>query len=186
MIKYPLGIKPNKNNISYKNRGLALETLINEANEYYLNKDIALIYKKPTPIHIVKTDKEGKIVNAYFEKKSTTDYNGLYKGKYIDFEAKSTHLKSSFPINNFEKQQLEHLSRVINHGGFAFVIVYFSSLNRFFVYPIKKMFSYLKENNKKSIPLNEFIKQGVEINLTITPRLNYLVALDKLFFDSKQ
>ena len=50
---YPNNIqKKQKNFISYSNRGMALESLINETNEYYEEKDMALIYKKPTPIRI--------------------------------------------------------------------------------------------------------------------------------------
>ena len=29
-----------------------LESLVNESNEYYLEEDIAIVYKKPTPITI--------------------------------------------------------------------------------------------------------------------------------------
>ena len=45
-------------NKSHANRGMVLEDLINETNEYYLKKDIALIYKKPTPIGISKVKYE--------------------------------------------------------------------------------------------------------------------------------
>ena len=73
---------------------MTLESEINDSNKYYLEKDIAVIYKKPTPIKVVKQVNE-KITDAYFEKPSTTDYSGLYKGKYIDFEAKETKNKTS-------------------------------------------------------------------------------------------
>ena len=50
---YPNKIKKNTlKQVTYSNRGMDLENLINETNEYYLEKDQALIYKKPTPIGI--------------------------------------------------------------------------------------------------------------------------------------
>ena len=39
-------------NSTYANRGMGLENDINETNKYYLTYDIALIYKKPTPIRL--------------------------------------------------------------------------------------------------------------------------------------
>ena len=70
-------------------RGMNLEEDINLTNQYYLANDIAVIHKKPTPIQIVKVSyperSAAKIVEAYFQAPSTTDYNGIYKGRYIDF-----------------------------------------------------------------------------------------------------
>ena len=40
----------------YGKRGMVLEEDINETNRYYLDNDIAIIYKKPTPIKILKLD----------------------------------------------------------------------------------------------------------------------------------
>ena len=60
-MNYPNGIKKD-NNITLstiknsKNRGMTLENDLNETNEYYRDMDIAIIYKKPTPIKIVKVD----------------------------------------------------------------------------------------------------------------------------------
>ena len=34
---------------------MRFEEAINESNEYYLNKQIAVIHKKPTPIQIVNS-----------------------------------------------------------------------------------------------------------------------------------
>ena len=95
-MNYPGGIKIKNisKEINYKNRGMTLENDINKTNEYYKEIEKAYIYKKPTPIKIVKVDYPSRekaiIKEAYFTIPSTTDYNGLYKGKYIDFEAKET------------------------------------------------------------------------------------------------
>ena len=90
MIKYPNGKVPSPKTILTKkrinsaaNRGMGLENDINLSNEFYIKTNRAIITKRPTPINIVKVDYEkgAKIVDAYFEKQSTTDYNGVYKGR---------------------------------------------------------------------------------------------------------
>ena len=106
MIKYPNGksVEPKslgkakhmKKPIATGNRGMGLEEDINITNQFYKDKDLCLITKRPTPINVVKVDySHGAVItNAYFEKQSTTDYNGVYKSRYIDFEAKSTQSKT--------------------------------------------------------------------------------------------
>ena len=75
--------------VNYANHGMDFEHAVNLSNNYFVENNMALIYKRPTPIHIVKVDyNKARIKDAYFEKQSTTDYNGIYKGKYIDFECK--------------------------------------------------------------------------------------------------
>ena len=122
---YPGNInKEYKRNISHKNRGMKLENLINLSNEYYINNDIAVIYKKPTPILVCNVDyKKNKILEGYYKIPSTLDYNGIYKGKYIDFDAKETLNKTSFPLSNLHEHQLLHMKRIIKHGGISFLII---------------------------------------------------------------
>ena len=51
---YPGNIKKEyKSVVSYKNRGMTLEYLIEKANIYYRDNDIAYIYKKPTLLDIL-------------------------------------------------------------------------------------------------------------------------------------
>ncbi len=104
MINYPLKrppqvIKPG----STANRGMDLEEAINQTNEYYALNDVAYIYKKPIPIQVVKVDYErrsaARISEAYYKIPSTTDYNGIYKGRYIDFEAKETQASSNMAVS---------------------------------------------------------------------------------------
>lgn len=67
-MNYPNNkIKTNNSYIEYGNRGMTLESDINSSNKYYLENDIALIYKKPTPIKVVK-------VNYERNKITQTDY----------------------------------------------------------------------------------------------------------------
>lgn len=140
MVNYPNKKKNNhytsmiegKHNTAH--RGMNLEEDINLTNEYYLSHDIAVIHKKPTPIQIVKVSyperSSAKIVEAYFRTPSTTDYNGIYKGKYIDFEAKETKTLS-FPFTNISLHQINHLDKVIHHGGIAFLIIAFTKVMKF-------------------------------------------------------
>ena len=50
-MNYPNGIK-KEYKLSTSNRGMNLETDINETNIYYRDNNIAVIYKKPTPIRL--------------------------------------------------------------------------------------------------------------------------------------
>ena len=182
-INYPNGIKKSFiNTTTHSNRGMNLEADINDTNEYYLYNDIAVIYKKPTPITIKKVDYKSRsdavIKEAHFKTPSTTDYNGIYKGKYIDFEAKETKNAKSFPLSNIHKHQIDHLIRIDKHGGIGFIIVRFTKLNKVYLLFIKDLIDYISTNKKSSIPISYFDEKGYIIKEGINPRLDYLKIVD--------
>ena len=183
-INYPNGIKKEFVNMcSHSNRGMNLEADLNDTNEYYLYNDIAIIYKKPTPITINKVNYKGRndavITEAHFKIPSTTDYNGIYKGKYIDFEAKETKSLTSFPLNNIHKHQIEHLNKVYKHNGIGFLIVRFTKLNKTYLLFIEDLLNFMNTNKRASIPVSYFDENGYIINEGINPRLDYLKIIDK-------
>ena len=183
-MNYPSGIKKTFVKLkSFSNRGMNLEDDLNISNKYYLENDIAIIYKKPTPITINKVDYKSRsdavIKEAHFKTPSTTDYNGIYKGKYIDFEAKETESLTSFPLKNIHKHQIEHLKRIMNHGGIGFVIVRFSKLNKTYLLYIEDLLSFINNNKRVSIPLDYFNKYGYIIKDEINPRLNYINVINE-------
>lgn len=195
MIKYPDGStytpsvkkrKKTKSELSFSsaNRGMNLENDINLSNEYYLNKDLALITKRPTPINVAKVDysRGARIVDAYFEKQSTTDYNGVYKGKYLDFEAKNTRSRTSFPIANISKHQIEHLKNVIHHGGIAFFIIEFQTRKEVFLLDAQFVIDFYENGDRKSIPYDIFLKEGVLLKQGYNPPIDYLPAVEKKYF----
>ena len=198
MIKYPNGQKYQPSaekkrtakkskadlSLSASNRGMNLENDINLSNEWYTNNGIALITKRPTPINIVKVDysRGAKIVDAYFEKQSTTDYNGIYKGKYLDFEAKNTKNRTSFPLSNIEKHQIEHLKRVIQHGGIAFFIIQFQTRNEVYLLDASWVINFWENGERKSIPYETFKSDGILIEQGYNPRLYYIDAVEAKYF----
>ena len=175
-----MNIRTNFNS-TFANRGMSLENDINESNKYYVDYDIALIYKKPTPIRITKTNyKNMRITDGFFESPSTLDYNGVYKGYYIEFDAKETRSKTSFPIDNIHKHQIDHLIKVKNHGGISFLVIRFTTINKTFLLETEKLEEFLYNNERKSIPLSYISDNGYLINENYNPRLEYIKIIDKL------
>jgi len=176
--------KINNNYINYSNRGMDLEKDINETNKYYEINNIALIYKRPTPIKTTKVsyNKNSKIIKeAYFEKKSTTDYNGIYKGKYIDFEAKETKNKNIFPLSNIKSHQLKHIKNVLNHNGIIFLIIRFTNNFETYLLEGEKLLKHI-ENKNKSINKEFLKKEGYLIKEKYNPRIDYIKIIDYLYF----
>lgn len=166
---------------TYANRGMMLERDINQSNKYYLDYNIALIYKKPTPIKVVKVEYPKNIIKeAYFNEPSTLDYNGIYKGKYLEFDAKETQSNTSFPISNIHKHQLEHMKRVIYFGGITFLIVRFTKINETYILLGRELFNFIESNDRKSIPIDYFRKNGFLVELKYIPRLDYISIIDKI------
>lgn len=186
-MNYPMGVKRtsckvSKNqNINYKNRGMNLENDINSSNEYYKEKNIAYIYKKPTPIKLVKVDyKKNKITEAYFDTPSTTDYNGIYKGEYIDFEAKETSNTKGFPLINIHKHQIEHIRNIENENGICFLIIRFTNINQTYLLKAKDFLDFYDNIKKSIIPISYFQEKAYIIKDKFIPRVDYLEIIDKI------
>ena len=93
-MNYPNAIKKSNkttkidSKLSHKNRGMTLEGDINVTNEYYREIDKAIIYKKPTPIKIVKVDypSRDKTTIKELKKRNRQLYDSLEASKdKIDF-----------------------------------------------------------------------------------------------------
>lgn len=204
VFKYPNGkpYRPSKQkkletksrartSINYGNRGMTLEEDINITNQYYIERNIAIVHKKPTPVQIVHVDyprrSAAKITEAYFKKPSTTDYNGLYKGKYIDFEVKETRQKTAFPLKNFHEHQIIHMRQVVEHGGICFIILKFTSEDDVFLldasYLLEHWDFHLKDG-RKSIPKDILIEQAHIIPQGFLPRIDYINVIDRLYMNN--
>ncbi|TAA09463.1 Holliday junction resolvase RecU [Streptococcus parasuis] len=198
MVNYPhkIGKKITRTSsnisqhIDFANRGMSFESAINESNAYYLAHGLAVIHKKPTPVQIVKVDypkrSRAKIVEAYFRQASTTDYSGVFKGHYIDFEAKETRQKKSMPLKNFHAHQIEHMRQVVEQGGICFVLLHFSTLKETYLLPaIHLIHYYNSDQGKKSMPLTYIRKFGYVVEMNSFPSLPYLTVIEKKLLGGK-
>lgn len=183
---YPNNIKKTySKEISYKNRGMDLEYLIENENIYYRDHDIAYIYKKPTPIKVVKADytaKGKRIIDAFYETPSTLDFNGLYKGYYIEFDAKETNNKTSFPLSNVHPHQIAHIRNINNHNGIVFLIIRMNE--KYFLLPGKTFIDFLDHEKRQSVPYSFIESNAYEIKLSLRG-LDYLKVVDELIERTK-
>ena len=122
-------------------RGSTLEDMVNRTNEWYLEKNLALMQKIPTPITPVRMDKEHRqITLAYFDQRSTIDYIGAVQGIPVCFDAKEC-ATDTFPIQNIHEHQIEFMREFEKQDGISFIIIYFSSRDEFYYVP----FSHIKK-----------------------------------------
>lgn len=181
MIKY-------KKNIGYANRGMFLEHIINNANTYYLSKDIAIIYKKPTPIKVLnvayRSSKTTLIDKAVFSETSTLDYNGVYKGKYIEFDAKECKNSTSFPLSNIKPHQIEHIKNIMRHNGIVFLIIFMN--NKFYLLKGDSLIDFIDNNDRKSIPYEYIEEKGYIIKEGYMPRIDYIKAIDEAYLKEEK
>lgn len=180
--------KKPKTPINYSNRGMTLEEDINETNQYYLITNQAVIHKKPTPVQIVKVNYPRRsaavIREAYFKQPSTTDYNGVYNGKYVDFEAKETSNKTSFPLSNIHEHQIQHMKQVTKQQGISFLIIRFTFHDETYFFPAERLFAHWENKEaggRKSISYENVKEEGILIPIQYQARVDYLSAIDQYY-----
>lgn len=167
---------------SLANRGMPFENLIEFANGQYENAGVALIHKRPTPVKVIRT-KGNQILKAVYDRKSTVDFDGVYKGRAIYFEAKSTTNKTSFKLDMVQPHQVHHLEKAHANGALCFLLVEFSLLRKVFYLPID-FFLHAVLNasmgGRKSIPIGDLEEYCHEVRQTKRAVLDYLAIIDEI------
>ncbi|HDR7998377.1 TPA: Holliday junction resolvase RecU [Bacillus cereus] len=165
------------------NRGMHFEKLINLTNEMYQREGVALINKRPTPVKVLKVA-YGRVKDGYYESKSTVDYDGVYKGRAIAFEAKSTHEINRFDLKNIAQHQLDYLDKAEKMGAVCFFLIEFTKDQSVFLVPLSVIQSYVRMSRqpkgKKSIPRADFDVYGYLVNHTDRAPVDYLRYIDEL------
>ena len=185
MINYPTTKKlsdyQNKKVRNTANQGMALEEMINKTNDYYLQHNIAFISKRPTSIKVLKTSDKYKITEAVFLAPSTLDYVGVYKGRYLDFEAKETVSKKGFPMANISEHQIKAMENIIKQNGITFAIIFLKSFNEIYLVDGQVLIdSYISKQN--IIPYEQIKMVGTLIKEGYYTPVDYIKVVNEKYF----
>ncbi|WP_434337009.1 Holliday junction resolvase RecU [Mesomycoplasma conjunctivae] len=146
--------------MNHKNRGMILETIINNTIDFYNRNGVAIFHKKNLDISFKKIGKDLSVKKGMVLKKSTVDYYGIYNGIFVAFEAKSTN-ENLLNIKQIPDHQIQYLEQIKKHKGCAFFIIFFKKYEQFFILDISKF-----DKTEKSISVDFLKKNGIEVILT--------------------
>lgn len=139
-------------------RGSTLEDLLNRTNEKYLENNLALIQKIPTPITPINIEKESRhITLAYFDQKSTVDYIGVVQGIPVCFDAKECNT-DTFPLANIHEHQVEFMRHFEEQNGISFILISYTQKNEFYYLRFQDLMRFWKraaEGGRKSFRYEE-------------------------------
>ena len=139
-------------------RGSTLEDMVNRTNEWYLEKNLALMQKIPTPITPVRMDKEHRqITLAYFDQRSTIDYIGAVQGIPVCFDAKECNT-DPFPLANVHPHQVAFMEQFEKQEGIAFLLISFTHREEFYYLrfsDLEKFWNRALDGGRKSFRYEE-------------------------------
>lgn len=154
--------------MAWKTRGLrgsTLEEMINRTNELYKEHDLCLIQKIPTPITPIKMNEDHtQITLAYFDQKSTVDYIGAVQSFPVCFDAKEC-LGTTFALANIHEHQVSFMEDFEKQGGISFLVIYFTSLDRFYYLRFSKLKEFwmrMLSGGRKSFRVDE-LEDGFDL-----------------------
>lgn len=156
-----------------KNKGMYLETIINNSIRYYEINHIALIRKQFVPVkitHVINQNVTGRLSN-----KGDVDYYGIYKGHFFAMEAKQTQDKV-FYINNLLDHQQSFLKLIHDFHGLSYLMVFFTKSHSFYFVEYIKVYQYINQTNKNINHIEEewFTTHGIRLELMFPGRLDFL------------
>lgn len=132
---------PTRKNVSYANKGKALEDLVEYANKQYKAKGIALVQKISTPWQVVRRGKQ--IVSAYPTGQSTLDFRGTVKGgTSISFDCKESAEEKGLMLRNIQDHQIEYMRTALKMGEVSFILANIKPLDKYFLIPGEIVVAY--------------------------------------------
>lgn len=167
--------------INYGKRGMTFENTLNYTNQIYINQGRAVINKRPTPMKIIGKTRGNQHI-CVFDKKSTVDYDGIYNGKAVAFEAKSTKEKR-LPLSIITDDQIKYLDLSEKQGGISFLIVEMRTTREVYLVTNNMLQKYVREAEKggrKSIPLRDLEVYAHLVKSQNGVPLDYLSVVDNL------
>ena len=164
---------------------MTFEKMINDTNDYYLSRGLAVIHKSLHPCKLSKLIILSEAVprlsrpTAKHLLRTTREFT---VGITLILKPKETRQKQSMPMKNFHAHQIEHMDQVLNQGRICFVLLHFSSLKETYLLPAPYLIEFYKiDKGGKSMPLDYIQKHGYLIEQNILPSIPYLDIISKIY-----
>ncbi|MEG0123993.1 MAG: Holliday junction resolvase RecU [Malacoplasma sp.] len=157
-----------------------IEKLVEHSIKFYSAKKIGHFEKRYLPIQITSINKN--LIKGILLKKSYTDFNGVYLGRYIDFETKQTD-SDSFSLSSIKEHQLNHMLNVSKYNGIVFLLVHFFKHDKTFLITIEEIINLINKG-KKNIPISTFEKNFSIVNVEFPGILNFLAVINKKYLEN--
>lgn len=165
------------------NLGKAFETLVNTTNHMYRLRGDALIIKTDAEWKVLFKNRGGYRVpiKAWKQQKGFVDYIGAVKGGIpICFDAKSTELKTRFPLSNVADHQVEKMRDFEKMGGISFLLVHFEQKDETYILTMRDLETFwtdAKMGGRKSIPYTFFASRCEKVKCQNGLKIDYLASL---------
>ena len=95
----------------------------------------------------------------------------------MEFDAKVTQNKTSFPISNVHEHQIKHIRNINKHGGIVFLIIAMN--DKYFLLMGTTFLDFIAKEKRKSIPYEYLEKYAYEIKFSLKG-LDYLTVLNQI------
>lgn len=152
---------------TWKSRGLrgsTLEDLINRTNDRYLEGNLCLVQKIPTPITPINIDHASRhITLAYFDQKSTVDYIGVAQGIPLAFDAKEC-AKDTFTLANIHQHQVSFMENFEKQDGISFFIIHYTERDEIYYLRFSKFMEFwnrMLSGGRKSFRYDEIEQEFI-------------------------
>lgn len=171
--------------MSYANRGMDFEALIEFSNRQYETQGLAVINKRPTPVKIIQK-LAGGWIKGFVEKQSTVDFDGTVRGgRSIVFEAKQVKSETRFDLRNIEQHQVDYLAKCHKMGGISFVLIEVVAMRTIFLLPYETLNYYWIRKQQgirgtQSIPFDDLEVNAWVVRSGRVP-VDYLPIVNKIW-----
>ncbi|MEH7114543.1 Holliday junction resolvase RecU [Neobacillus niacini] len=135
--------------------GASFEEMLKKSCEYYQYIGVALIHKIPTPWSVSYDKQSRRVIRAHPEEKSSVDFEGVWHGRSVAFEAKSTRERKRFDLKNIQQHQLDYLMMHQDQGGLSFFLIEFAKIGEVYLVwydQVQEWWDNMENGGRKSIP----------------------------------
>ena len=91
-----------------------------------------------------------------------------------------------FPFANIWDHQINHLDAILRHGGIAFIMIAFTTLNEVYLLDASYMIEKYRSDGVRHIDYDYIKEKGHLVTQGYAPRLDYLRIIDRYYLKEEE